>query len=250
MLVPTKGLVLSNLKYRESSLICRVFTEQLGLQSYVVNGVRTAKARLAPSLFEPLTLLDLVVYHTPRAELHRIKEVRCHLPYMQMPLEPSKTAIRFFLAEVLSQVLFHETHEGLLDQAEGPHTTAQLYQFLEQALQVLDLLPTGLAGYPIQFLMKLSQVQGFAPANASELLDHLAQPAPLIDHLGHMLSPQEQARLLLAAMQQPLGQASEIGQLPGPVRSQLLAVVLDFWRFQLQQALEIRSLPILHQLLT
>ena len=43
MLIKTRGIVLSYLKYRESSIIARVYTERLGVQSYVVNSVRKAK---------------------------------------------------------------------------------------------------------------------------------------------------------------------------------------------------------------
>ncbi len=37
MLIKTRGIVLSYLKYRETSIIARVYTERLGVQSYVVN---------------------------------------------------------------------------------------------------------------------------------------------------------------------------------------------------------------------
>ena len=36
----TKGIVLNSIKYGESSIICRIYTAKLGLQSYLVNGVR------------------------------------------------------------------------------------------------------------------------------------------------------------------------------------------------------------------
>ncbi|RZL08551.1 MAG: DNA repair protein RecO, partial [Hymenobacter sp.] len=35
MLIKTRGIVLSYLKYRESSIITRVYTEQRGVQSYL-----------------------------------------------------------------------------------------------------------------------------------------------------------------------------------------------------------------------
>ena len=39
----TKGIVLSSVKYSESSIICKIYTAKLGLQSYIVNGVRKKK---------------------------------------------------------------------------------------------------------------------------------------------------------------------------------------------------------------
>ena len=35
MIQQTKGIVLSSIKYAESSIICRIYTESLGLQSFL-----------------------------------------------------------------------------------------------------------------------------------------------------------------------------------------------------------------------
>ena len=59
MLIKTRGIVLSHIRYRETSIIARVYTERLGLQSYLVNGVRKAKPPGRIALFQPLTLLEL-----------------------------------------------------------------------------------------------------------------------------------------------------------------------------------------------
>ena len=43
MLKKTAGIVLSHIKYKDSSIIVRIFTRELGLKGYLVNGVREAK---------------------------------------------------------------------------------------------------------------------------------------------------------------------------------------------------------------
>ena len=40
MLVTTKGIVLHSLKYSETSIIVRIYTEARGLQSYLFKGIR------------------------------------------------------------------------------------------------------------------------------------------------------------------------------------------------------------------
>ncbi|WP_050977380.1 DNA repair protein RecO [Nitritalea halalkaliphila] len=45
MLITTPGIVLSYISYGDSSIIARIFTEKLGLKTYIVNGVRAKKAR-------------------------------------------------------------------------------------------------------------------------------------------------------------------------------------------------------------
>ena len=39
MLQKTRGIALSYIRYRETSIIARVYTEEFGLQSYIVNSV-------------------------------------------------------------------------------------------------------------------------------------------------------------------------------------------------------------------
>ncbi len=43
MQVTTKAIVLSSLKYGDSSLIVRAFTQSDGLKSYLIKGVLTSK---------------------------------------------------------------------------------------------------------------------------------------------------------------------------------------------------------------
>jgi hypothetical protein len=62
MVHKTKGIILRTVKYGETSLVATIFTEQFGLQSYLVNGVRTAtkKGTAKANLFQPSAILDLV----------------------------------------------------------------------------------------------------------------------------------------------------------------------------------------------
>ena len=77
MLQKTRGIALSFIKYRDTSIIAKIFTEEFGMQSYIVNGVRSKSAKTKIALFQPLTLLELVVYHNKKKEIHRISEIKC-----------------------------------------------------------------------------------------------------------------------------------------------------------------------------
>ncbi|WP_315819946.1 DNA repair protein RecO [Paraflavitalea speifideaquila] len=50
MIHSTKGVVLKTVKYGETSVIVTIYTELFGIQSYLVNGVRTStkKGRARP----------------------------------------------------------------------------------------------------------------------------------------------------------------------------------------------------------
>ena len=103
MLQKTQGIALSYLRYRETSIIARVYTEEFGLQSYIVNGVRSAKSknnRIA--LFQPLTLLEMVVYYKNDRDLHRLSEVKTNHPFQSLPFEVAKSTIALFVTEMLN----------------------------------------------------------------------------------------------------------------------------------------------------
>jgi len=70
----TKGMVFRTVKYGETSLIVTVYTELFGVQSYLVNGVRTStkKGPGRANLFQPAAILDLIVYHNELKHLQRI----------------------------------------------------------------------------------------------------------------------------------------------------------------------------------
>ena len=58
MLKKTSGIVLSHIKYQETSIIVRIFTRDLGLKAYLVNGVRSMSKGSKIALYQPLTLDD------------------------------------------------------------------------------------------------------------------------------------------------------------------------------------------------
>ena len=97
MLHKTRGIVFSYTEYRETSLIVKIYTELFGIQSYIVNGVRKKNAKLNVGWFQPLTLVELVVYHKERHGLQRISEIRPMPALRDIPFYVIKSAIVLFL---------------------------------------------------------------------------------------------------------------------------------------------------------
>jgi len=157
MLFKTEGVVLGFMKFRESSIITSIYTEQLGLQRYVVNGVRSKKSRINIALFQPLTLLNLVVYHKPDKDLHRISEIRCSHPFQRIPFEIKLITIALFISEVLIK--------SLKEDLKNP----DLFRFLKKSIMVLDSKGEGQENFHLQFLLKFPKYLGFQ-AESSEIL--------------------------------------------------------------------------------
>src|SRR6185369_7455791 len=110
MLHKTRGIVFRFTKYGDTSIIVTIFTELFGLQTYIVNGVRSKSAKSKIALFQPLTLLDLIVYYKENANIKRIKEIRCVHQYQTVQTDVRKSSIGMFLNEILNKTVKEENH--------------------------------------------------------------------------------------------------------------------------------------------
>src|SRR5580658_7230159 len=119
----TKGIVLRIVKYGETSLVVTIYTELFGVQSYLVNGVRTS-SRKGPgkaNLFQPAAILDLVVYHNELKNLQRIREFKWDVLYQQIFFSVLKNSVALFMVELLQKCL------------REPEPNPGLFYFIEDA---------------------------------------------------------------------------------------------------------------------
>ncbi len=146
MTLSTPGLVLRTTPYAESSVVARVFTRQLGVQSYIIKGVRSARGCVKQNMLQPLSSLDMVVYANPKTDLNHVRELAPRHPG-QMP-DPVGNALRFFMTEVLYKAL----------RAEEP--LPELWDYVEQTTSALQPPPSSL---PIRFMLTVAHHLGIEP---------------------------------------------------------------------------------------
>lgn len=163
MLHKTKGIVLSYIKYGETSIIVRIFTEAFGLQSYIVNSVRSKKARSKMALYQPLTLLELVVYYKEGKSLQRISELKCTYPFQSIPFTVSKSTIGIFLGELLSRIIRDE------DKNEP------LFEFLETRIEEFDKQTQDTEDFHLIFLIELAFLLGFGPSQLDDIFEQFGE---------------------------------------------------------------------------
>ncbi|MDT0606519.1 DNA repair protein RecO [Croceitalea rosinachiae] len=151
MLVTTKAIVLSSLKYGDTSLIVKAYTESDGLKSYLLKGVLTSKkGKLKPAYFQPLMQLELTAFHKNKGTLENIREVKVIHPYLNLHTHIIKNSLVLFLAEMLGNSIQEEEKD------------LSLYNYLEYALQWLDLNDK-IANFHLLFLLNLTKYLGFYP---------------------------------------------------------------------------------------
>ena len=148
----TKGIVLRTVKYGETSIVVTIFTELLGVQSYLVNGVRTytKKGTGKASLFQPSAILDLVVYHNELKHLNRIKEFTWSVIYQHILSDVPKNAVALFMVELLTKCL------------KQPERNPDLFHFTEDIFIKLDESSGAvMANLPLFFALHLPFHFGF-----------------------------------------------------------------------------------------
>ncbi len=151
MPITTKAIVLSALKYGDTSLIVKAYTASDGLKSYLLKGVLSSKkGKLKPAYFQPLTQLEVVAYHKNKGTLDRILEAKVNYNYQSLHTHIAKNALTFFLAEMLSSSIGEE---------EG---NQELFAFLEASLQWLDAHDK-ISNFHLYFLLVLTKYLGFSP---------------------------------------------------------------------------------------
>jgi len=148
----TKGIVLRTVKYGETSVIVLILTEKFGVQSYLVNGVRTStkKGTGKANLFQPAAILDLVVYHNELKQLNRIREFKWSHLYKNIFSDVPKNAVSLFMVELLTKCL------------KQPEPNEDLFHFCEDVFIHLDecSLPV-MANFSLYFALHLSSLLGF-----------------------------------------------------------------------------------------
>ncbi|MEQ9425446.1 MAG: DNA repair protein RecO [Cyclobacteriaceae bacterium] len=161
MLFKTRGIVLSHIRFKETSIIAKVFTEEFGLQSYVINGVRSSKGHNKIALYQPMTLLDLVVYKKEQKSIQRISESKCAYNYVSISYDVRKSAVALFWAETLSKTILEEGYED-----------RRKFEFVYQSLIALDSAVKGAENYPVIFLFGLSDYLGIQTPSPDELVEN------------------------------------------------------------------------------
>ena len=147
----TKGIVLRSIKYGETSLVVTIFTEMFGIQTYMVNGVRTSKKSASKANhFQPTAILDLVVYHSENKSMQRIKEFSWANLYSKLLSDVIKNSIASFMAELLHKCL------------KQPEANADLYNFCEESFLQLDRADKIVAAnFALFFTLHLTHFFGF-----------------------------------------------------------------------------------------
>ena len=246
----TKGIVLRTLPYGETSLIVSIFTERFGIQSYLVNGVRTAakKGKGGANLFQPAALLDMVVYHQDRKSLQRIKEFHWNRQHEGVFSDITKNAVSLYMVELLTKCL------------RQPEENVPLFEFIEDAFMALDrATPLVQANLPLFFSLQLTHFFGVLPRLLDE--EAVTEAQPLFFDLADSIISYTEPRHPHYITGTPASTLAELLQVRQPdeleqfalnreLRRQLLQVMERYYQQHIQDFGVLKTLPVLKEILS
>lgn len=221
MLYKTQGIVFRLTNYGETSIIVNIFTSAFGLQSYIVNSVRGKSKKTNLALYQPLTLLDLVVYHRENASIMRIKDVKCVHPFQTIYNDFRKSTIALFLNEVVNRTIKEQTH------------AQELCDFLIQSFTSLDLQQSNVENFHLIFLMRLSQHLGFRPSESNEISGGWMTDEPEEKILSKLLTAKYTDEIQMSNAQ----------------RKNILDLLLRFYAVHSENFGELKSLGVLREII-
>jgi DNA repair protein RecO (recombination protein O) len=153
MLISTKAIVINTLKYGDNAVIAKLYTKQLGMVSFMVNGVYGKKGGNKSSFLQPLSLLEIVMQIRNNKSLQTLKEIKVEIPFSSIYQSPVKIAQSLFIAEVLYNTIKEE------------ESNTFLFDFIHTNIHYLDALSNELPNFHLKFLLELSKYLGFYPTN-------------------------------------------------------------------------------------
>lgn len=150
MLIKTKAIVLTSIKYGEADLIVKCLTEE-GVKSYLIRSIfRSRSKKLKIGYFQPLSQLDITANHNNQGNLNKITEARVSYLYHSLATNIYKQSIALFLAEVLAYTLREEEQNPVQ------------FNYIEASLQWLDQHDS-FANFHMVFMFQLTKYLGFYP---------------------------------------------------------------------------------------
>lgn len=220
VLLKTRGVVLRAKKYSETSIILDVYTEEKGMRSYLVSGVRTQRAKISPALMQVTSLLDMVVYHRDEKDLSRTKEIRPAYVYQKLPYDVVRSSVGLFVAEISRKTL------------REAGANAEIFRLIFDTLVHLDTTQNPVSNVHFVFLLRLAGYLGFSPGGEfSEKTPHFdMEEGYFVERAarsGHYLN-EDLSRTLYRLLHTDLNTAHTI-TLDRTTRGLLLDRLLDFF---------------------
>lgn len=241
MLYKTEGIVFYTSDYGNTSIIAKVYTQQFGLQSYIVNSVRSAKGKNKIIFFQPLSLVNMVVYHKAAKGLQRISDISFSHQFTSIPFSIIKTSLALFITEILYRSIKEE------------ESNEELFHFIQTSVLFLDAEENNFQNFHLLFLLKLATHLGFKPNgtyNTQTTIFNLSEGVFQPTVPPHPYFIQQDAAQLFSKLCMLSYQELKNINVSKPIRDDMIETLLLFYNLHLPSGFKIQSHLILKEVMS
>ncbi len=234
MVVKTRAIVISSIKYQEKSLIVKCFTLSDGLKSYFVRDAFSArKSNQKIAYFQPFSLLEIEAVHKNKGTLENFKEIKLAVPFQTIHSDIVKSTIVLFLSEMLHYSI-HEEEENIA-----------LFTYLENSLMWLDA-NDDMANFHLIFLLEASKYLGFYPDISNIEMPFFEMKEGYFSPFSSKNTLSEHETMLFKKLIN-LKLESDIKTFYVIERQLLLKIIIDYYSFHLEGFRKPKSVEVLKE---
>lgn len=238
MIEKTRGIILSQIKYTDSGIIARLYTQKFGRQSILIRGMGKKKTGKHNILFSPLCILDLEMNYKATREMQNLKEFSVSYSPSDIYSNIRKSSVAIFLGEVLTSVL----------KEESPNE--EMFDFLERSIIYFDRSVENYSNFHIAFLSGLTSFLGFEPGNRKNTDERFFDMAngrfSSVPPVHGNYASEEISGILADFFASSYDTAATIS-LNGKIRNEVLEALMEYYALHLPGLKKINSLEILKE---
>ena len=235
MLNKTRGIILHQIKYTDSSKIVNVYTEKFGRQDFIISESKSKKTKSKHNVLQALFLVEIDAYFKNSRQLQRIKEIKNIYPFKTIPYNISKSTIAQFIAEILYKSL------------QPDDINENLFNFLFQSIKLLDEEIKGVANFHLFLLVHLTKFLGFFPSGQyseeAAFFDLLEGRFVMLPPIHNKFINQQNSSFFYEILNLSFDKLYKI-QISNKIRTQLLDNIIEYYQLHILSFKEIKSLQV------
>jgi len=151
VIVKTRAVVLREIKYRDQSKICTLFTSEFGKLTAILKGGRNPKSRLSGK-FSAGNVLDIVLYKKNGRDIQLISDGSLLFSPLSAEPDMERFATMYRIIDLISQAL------------EGEEKNLPLFSILSGVLEILYSTEKRFELLFAWFLLRMISTLGFEPS--------------------------------------------------------------------------------------
>lgn len=226
------GILLQKINYSETSLILKLYTVEKGIQSYLFQGGKKKKG----NILLPLSVVEYEYYQRQDSDLGKLTLIDPTFVFQEIPFDPVKSSMAFFIAEVLFKTLKSTDKEQ------------ELFSFLAGEIAFLDSTEN-YTNYLIWFSLELTKHLGFYPQQAAGDAKYFdLEEGEFLNYApsGHIYVKDDSITLLNQLLNFEKDEFL-IQKFSSEYRKAILQHLMSYYKYHIEGFKELKSLEIIEQ---